>query len=205
MGLMSTYLSESSQTKVNSISFANIFVSFTSAYGVKAILVTHKENENVPKEVSSANTQIESAQPPTKKRKSYSVAIVMQQATFQGMERVIKCVDAHVNQLTSIIDNVNECERYLIKEIELLTNSFIDAEIIRLVFRGNKEAIERSVKTQINNLSFLEAYFNILFLELTELKFNEIVNIVLTNHRLRFYLSYFLCNKAFINVVSHYQ
>ncbi|KYN14917.1 hypothetical protein ALC57_12857 [Trachymyrmex cornetzi] len=51
----------------------------------------------------------------------------MQQATFQGLGRVIKCVDAHVNQLTSIMDNVNECARYLIKEIELLTNSFIDS------------------------------------------------------------------------------
>ncbi|KYN14457.1 hypothetical protein ALC57_13344 [Trachymyrmex cornetzi] len=95
---MSTYLSENSKTKVNPISFANIFISFTFAYGAKAILVTHKENENVPKEVSSANTQVESAQPPTKKRKSYSVTIVMQQATFQGMERVIKCVDAHCHE-----------------------------------------------------------------------------------------------------------
>jgi len=40
----------------------------------------------------------------------------MQQATFQGIERVINCVD--VQQLTFIMDNVNECARYLIKEIE---------------------------------------------------------------------------------------
>jgi len=32
--------------------------------------------------------------------------IVMQQATFPGMERVIKCVDAHVNQLMFIIDKL---------------------------------------------------------------------------------------------------
>jgi len=54
---------------------------------------------------------------PMEKRKSYSVAIVIQQTTFQGMERVIKYVDAHIKQLTSIIDNVNECAQYLIKEI----------------------------------------------------------------------------------------
>jgi len=73
-------------------------------------------------------------QPPTEKRKSYSVAIVIQQTTFQGMERVIKYVDAQSN-MTSIIDNVNECAQYLIKEIELLlTNSYIDNEIIILTF-----------------------------------------------------------------------
>ena len=92
-----------------------------------------------------------------KKRKSYSIAIVKQQATFQGMERVIKCVDAHVEQLTSIIDNVNEYAWYLIKETELLlTNSYIDSEIIKLTFCGNKEDIERYVRTQINNLSFYD-------------------------------------------------
>ena len=73
------------------------------------------------------------------------------------MKRVIKCVDAHVNQLTSIIDIVNECARYLIKEIELLlTNSYIDSEIIKFIFPGNKEDIERCVRTQINNLSFYD-------------------------------------------------
>jgi len=114
MGLMSIYLNGSSKIKVNPISFANIFVSFTSTYGVKAILMTHKEDENFPRETSSVSTQAEQAQPRTKKRKSYSVVIIMQQATFQGIEKIMKCVDAHVKQLTSIIDNVNECARYLI-------------------------------------------------------------------------------------------
>jgi len=77
-------------------------------YDAKAILVTRKQDKNFPKETSFASTQAEPTQPPMKKRKSYSIAIVKQQATFQGMERVIKCVDAHVEQLTSIIDNVNE-------------------------------------------------------------------------------------------------
>ena len=118
--------------------------------------MTRKKDENFPKETSSA----EPAQPPTKKRKSYSVAIVMQQATFQGMEKKINC--AHVKQLMSIIDNVNECARYLIKEIELLlTNSYIDSEIIKFTFQGNKEDIECCVRTQIKNLTFLETYFNI--------------------------------------------
>jgi len=100
MGLMSTYLNESSKIKVNPISFANIF---TSVYA-KAILMTHKENKNFSKETLPTTTQAEPTQPLTKKRKSYSVAIVMQQATFQGMERVIKYVDTHVKQLTSIND-----------------------------------------------------------------------------------------------------
>jgi len=56
IGLMSTYLNGSSKIKVNPISFANIFVSFISAYGAKAILVTRKEDENFPKKTSSTST-----------------------------------------------------------------------------------------------------------------------------------------------------
>jgi len=118
-------------------------MSFISAYGAKAILVTRKQDENYPKEASSVSTQAEPAQScSTKKRKSNTVAIIMQQATFQGMERVIKYVDEHVKQLTSIIDNINECGRYLIKKIKLLlTNSYIDSEIIKLLFVATKKIL----------------------------------------------------------------
>ena len=106
------------------------------------MLVTSKQDENFPKKASFVSTQAEPTQLPKKKIKSYSVTNVMQQATFQGMERVIKYVDEHVKQLTSIIDNINECGRYLIKKIKLLlTNSYIDSEIIKLTFQGNKEDI----------------------------------------------------------------
>ena len=64
----------------------------------------------------------------------------MQRATFQGMEKVIKMCRCAC-KATSIID-VNECARYLIKEIELLlTNSYIDSEILKFTFRDNKEDI----------------------------------------------------------------
>ncbi|KAL6258350.1 hypothetical protein P5V15_010298 [Pogonomyrmex californicus] len=82
---MSSYFNGSSKSKVNPITFANIFINFTSAYGAKAVLVTYKENENFPKESSTGNTQADSKteeQPSSKKRKTYSVAVVMQPATF---------------------------------------------------------------------------------------------------------------------------
>ncbi|KAL6258152.1 hypothetical protein P5V15_010075 [Pogonomyrmex californicus] len=185
---MSAYFNGSSKSKVNPITFANIFINFTSAYGAKAVLVTYKENENFPKESSTGNTQADSKteeQPPSKKRKTYSVAVVMQQATFQGMANIVKCVDAHINQLASIVDTVNECARYLIKEIELcLLNNYIDADIVKLTVRGNQKDIELAVRTQINNLPFLDTYFDIVFLELITLKFKEITTIILLNREL---------------------
>ncbi|KAL6253975.1 hypothetical protein P5V15_015826 [Pogonomyrmex californicus] len=142
---MSAYFNGSSKSKVNPITFANIFINFTSAYGAKTVLVTYKENENFPKENSTGNTQADSKteeQPPSKKRKTYSVAIVMQ-AIFQGMENIVKCVDARINQLASVVNTVNKCARYLIKEIELcLPNNYIDADIVKLTVRGNQKDIE---------------------------------------------------------------
>ena len=68
----------------------------------------------------------------------------------------------------------------LIQEIELkLSTSFINQEIIKLILRGNYKDIERNVCTQINDLTFLDMYFNIIFLELTSLRYNEIFYIIL--------------------------
>jgi len=45
----------------------------------------------------------------------------------------VKCVDAHLKHLQSLADNVNECARYLIKEIELkLPRNYIDCDTIKL-------------------------------------------------------------------------
>ncbi|KYN30746.1 hypothetical protein ALC56_14948 [Trachymyrmex septentrionalis] len=163
MRLMSIYLNES-KIKVNPISFTNIFMSFISAYGAKAILVTRKQDENYPKEALSVSTQAEPAQScSTKKRKSNTVAIIMQQATFQGMERVIKCVDTHVNQLTFIdYRQFNECVQYLIKKIKLLlTNSYIDSEIIKLSLF---ETTKKTLNAENTNKKFvIFENFNIFF------------------------------------------
>jgi hypothetical protein len=178
MELMSEYLNGCNKTKQQPVLFANIIVSFTTAYGARAILITYKEN----KESSYA---AEEAQPATKKRKTYAVAVVMQLATFRGMQSITNCVDARISQLDSIADNVAECEEYLIREIELhLPKNYIDADMIKLTFRGNQQDIERVVRTQINNLTFLDTYFTIVFLEITALKFKEIVNIIMKNRGL---------------------
>lgn len=90
------------------------------------------------------------------------------------------CGDAHLSQLISIADAVNKCVKYIIKEIELkLPTSYIDCEIIKLTIKGNYQEIERNVQTQINNLSFLDVHFNIVFAELLSLQFNEITRTIL--------------------------
>lgn len=61
----------------------------------------------------------------------------MQKATFQGLENIAKCVDAHLSQLISIVDTVNECLKYVINEINVkLSTSYIDSEIIKLTVEG---------------------------------------------------------------------
>ena len=73
------------------------------------------------------------------------------------------------------------CFIFIIQEIELkLPKCFINQEILKLTLRGNCEDIERNVRTQINDLTFLDMFFNIIFLELTSLRYSEIFNIILS-------------------------
>lgn len=191
MPLMREYLSGNNKLKPNPITVNNITINFTSAYGAKSILLAYKENEedhsteNTGGEDLRREEATEDSSPPAKKRRTYAVAIVMQKTTFQGLENVVKCVDAHLNHLQLLSASVNECARYLINEIELkLPTSYIDQEIIKLTLRGNYDEIERCVRTQINDLTFLDMYFNIIFLELTSLRLNEILHIILSKRGL---------------------
>jgi len=60
----------------------------------------------------------------------------MQKITFQELENVVKCIDAHLKHLQSLADNVNKCTKYLIKEIELKhPRSYIDCDIIKLLLK----------------------------------------------------------------------
>lgn len=174
---MRLYLSENQKTKPSPIIINNISIGFTTAYGSRAVIVTYKENV----EQSASNGEAEEQeQPPLKKRKTHSVAIVMQKATFLGLENIARCVDAHLSQLVCIADTVNTCANYLMNEIELkLPSAYIDREIIKLIVNGNFQEIERNVQTQIKDLTFLDVYFNIVFEELLSLGFNEIVRIIL--------------------------
>ena len=182
-GLMSEYLRGDGKLKPNPVGIKNINISFTSAYGSRSILISYKETEE---ERSSEETVEDAADslPVTKKRRHYSVAIVMQKTTFQGLLNVIKCVDAHLEHLKLLSESVNVCAQRLIQEIELkLPLSYVDCEIIKLTIKGNQENIERNVRTQINDLTFLGVYFNIIFLELITLRCNEITNIILSKRR----------------------
>ncbi|KAL6416476.1 hypothetical protein ACFW04_013431 [Cataglyphis niger] len=175
MKQMKQYLCENQKSKPSPIIINNISIGFTTAYGTRAVIVSYKENEGQP-----ANNNATQEQPPLKKQKTYNVAIVMQKASFVGLEDIARCVDAHLARLIPITDTVNACSKYLINEIELkLLSAYIDYEIIKLTVRGNFEEIEHDVRTQINNLPFLDVYFNIVFEELLSLDFNEIVRIIL--------------------------
>ncbi|KYQ50575.1 hypothetical protein ALC60_10333 [Trachymyrmex zeteki] len=187
MVLMNEYLSRDNRAKTNSVVIKNISISFTTSYGAKSILLAYKEEEELrstenitgnlrKEEITSDST------PPSKKRRIYAVAIVMQKTTFLGLQNVEKCVDAHLKQLETLTENVNKCAQYLIREIELkLPVSYINQEIIKLTLRGNYEEIERNVRRQINDLTFLDMYFNIIFLELISLRYKEIFYIILSN------------------------
>jgi len=81
--------------------------------------------------------------PAVKKRRIYAVTIIMQKTTFQRLENVVKCVNAHLKHLQSLTDNVNECARYLIKKIELkLPRNYIDCDY---KIKGNYNEIECNV------------------------------------------------------------
>ncbi|XP_077260818.1 uncharacterized protein LOC143896695 [Temnothorax americanus] len=184
MGLVSEYLNGESKLKPNSISINNISVNFTSAYGARSILLAYKENEEDTSARTNQRTGEENC-PPTKKRKTYAVAIVMQKPTFLGLKNIAKCIDAHLLHLKSVADNVNNCARYLIKEIELiLPKGYIDEDIVKLTLRGNYFDIELNVQTQISDLTFLDTYFNIVMAELCLLRFTEICRIILSNRGL---------------------
>ncbi|XP_071648495.1 uncharacterized protein [Temnothorax longispinosus] len=172
MGLVNKYLNGETKLKPNSISINNIFVNFTSAYRARSILIAYMENE-------------EKNYSPTKKQKTYSVAIVMQKPTFLGLKNIAKCIDAHLSHLKSVANSVNDCMRYLIKEIEFnLFNSYINEDIVKLIIRKSYNDIERNVRTQITDLTFLDMYFNIVFLELILLRFIKIRRIILSNRGL---------------------
>jgi len=70
-------------------------------------LVTYKENEeehsmeNIVGEFRR-NKETADSSPAAKKRKTYAVTIVMQKTTFQELENVVKCVDAHLKHLQSL-------------------------------------------------------------------------------------------------------
>ncbi|KAL6255512.1 hypothetical protein P5V15_013848 [Pogonomyrmex californicus] len=184
MGLIDEYLNANNKSRPDPI---NVAINFTSSYGSRSILLAYKENEEATMEnieIQHRGTTTDS-QPPTKRRKTYAIAIVMQKSTFRGLKNIVKCVDAHLKHLQSVTDNVNKCTQYLIKEIELnLPKNYIDSDIVKLRLKGNYHEIARNARTQINDLTFLDMYFDIIFVELTSLRFNEILRIIFSNRNL---------------------
>ncbi|XP_072763723.1 uncharacterized protein [Anoplolepis gracilipes] len=184
MEQMSLYLN-GDKIKQSMIIINKIIINFTTAYGARAVLVAYREN--VQEDLPSENIEDTNANGPTpKKRKTYSVAIVMQRATFLGLENIVGCVNARLNQLNLISNSVNECARYLMNEIEinLPINSNINSSIIKLLINSNSKEIERNVRIQLKDLSFLDIYFEITFLEIISLYLNQIVHMIVTKRKL---------------------
>ena len=174
---------ENQKDKLSPIIINNISISFTTAYGAKAVLIAYKENSN-----QSASDEEEVQETPTKKRRTYSAAIVMQKTTFLGLENIVKCVNARLTELTSVAATVKVCEKLLINEVDLKLPSYIDPayfnhEIIKLTIKTSYREIEQALQKQINDLTFLDVYFHIVFEELLALRFNYIVRIILLKRK----------------------
>ncbi|KYN28627.1 hypothetical protein ALC57_01956 [Trachymyrmex cornetzi] len=85
MGYMNEYLTSDNRMKTNSIVRKNISISFTTSYGAKSILLAYEEEELRSMENISGNLrkeEVASDSTPSKKRRTFAVAIVMQKTTF---------------------------------------------------------------------------------------------------------------------------
>lgn len=98
MSQMRLYFDENQKTRPSPIIINNISVNFTSAYGSKAVLVSYRENTEHSTDSGRETEEEEEdqTQPLLKKRKTYSVAVVMQRAIFLGLENIAKCVEMRI-------------------------------------------------------------------------------------------------------------
>ncbi|XP_025157397.1 uncharacterized protein LOC109503821 [Harpegnathos saltator] len=84
-------------------------------------------------------------QPPTKKRKVYTVNIVMQATSFDGLELITKYIDARCEQLQTFAKLINDCARLLVTEIELrLLKKNLDEDIVKQTFFANYQEIKQN-------------------------------------------------------------
>ncbi|XP_067216564.1 uncharacterized protein [Linepithema humile] len=177
MKQMSDYLNGNSIT-ANSIIINKIIINFTTAYGARALLLTYRENGQEVQPLENTTTKEEIHAP--KKRWTYSLAIAMQRASFLGLENILECVNANLNRLNIITTSANDCAKYLINEIQIRLPivGYIENDIIKLAFKSNCREIQTNVRTQLKDLTFLDDQFEIVFLELIALYFDQIVHII---------------------------
>ena len=95
-------------------------------------------------------------------------------------------MNANINQLNVIATSVNDCIKYLINEIQinLPVKGYIDCDIIKHTFKANWTDIQQNVRTQLKDLTFLDTYFEITFLELFALYVNHIIRIIKLQRKL---------------------
>ena len=102
------------------------------------------------------------------------------------MVNVLDCVNANLNQLNIVASSANECAKYLVNEIliNLPVKGYVESAIIKLVLKVNCRNIQRDVRNQLKDLTFLDAQFEITFAELIALYFEQIANIIQMRQKL---------------------
>ena len=75
-------------------------------------------------------------------------------------------------------------QRSWLKELpSYIDPAYFNHEIIKLTIKTSYREIEQALQKQINDLTFLDVYFNIVFEELLALRFNNIVRVILLKRK----------------------
>lgn len=176
----SSYLRGATHGVPEPVAINNIVMQFTSAYGAKSIMLTYRQKTEEERIATSASDS--AIGPASKKRKLYSVSVVLQKTSFDGLESVIKCINARYKQLESLASLITDCARLLITEIEQnLPKRPLDEDVIQQTLAEKQQEVEQNVRRQIKNVHFIDAYFDIVFSELTSIHLNEIIRAIILN------------------------
>ncbi|EFN85348.1 hypothetical protein EAI_03084 [Harpegnathos saltator] len=141
------YLHSVTRAMPEPVHINNVTITFTAVYGARAIIVTENtktiEVNTESKRMSTDPSQ--GQQPPTKKRKVYTVNIVMQATSFDGLELITKCIDARREQMQTFAKLVKDCVRFLVTEIELrLPKKNLNEAIVKQTLFANYQEIEQN-------------------------------------------------------------
>lgn len=139
---------------------------FTTSFGAKSIVF-----DRISEEVTEIRDV--TSEPPQKKARQYSPAVVMQKTTFEGLCNVITCVDEHFKRLQRCVSDVEMCVRLVCAELLLHVPSNekhenINEVCVKELIKNNHKSLKEAVKVRMDS-SFAENYFEIVFLEVTVL------------------------------------
>lgn len=143
---------------------------FTSSYGAKSVVFDRPVEENTTVEDEESQQDPE---PPTKKRKNYSPAVVMQKPSFDGLLNVLVCLDERFRRLQRNVTHVEKCVSVLCAELLLHIPAEeepekIDEVRVKELMKNNFNSLKEAVQLRLDP-AFVELTFDIVFLELSVL------------------------------------